>query len=159
MAKRMAMLEEGRVVNLLWCSDLEPETDTMVNTGAAPAQIGDSYKNGKFLRDGEVLQTASDILSAIQEAGITVEPRPIDLPTRPGYEWKPIQMVAGGSVTWVLSDYDPTLPGTKANPITFKDGMEVLQNYNYIRDGVMKVWFGSQHAHPAWDDANWVDEY
>lgn len=57
MAKNMALLENGVVTNILWCSDREPETDTMINCGELPAGIGDSYRDGAFYRDGEKILT------------------------------------------------------------------------------------------------------
>lgn len=57
MAKNMALLENGVVTNILWCSDTEPETDTMINCGELPAGIGDSYRDGAFYRDGEKILT------------------------------------------------------------------------------------------------------
>lgn len=62
MAKNMALLENGLVTNILWCSDTEPETDTMINCGELPAGIGDSYSDGKFYRDG------TEILTPLEEA-------------------------------------------------------------------------------------------
>lgn len=99
-------------------------------------------------------QYMQDTLSA---AGIRIEPKPVDLPTRPGYAWQPIQTVAGGSITWVMGAYDPELPGTEQNPIDFANGMEVMQNYNYQLYGHRKVWFGKQKARPTWDDSGWYD--
>lgn len=57
MAKNMALIENGLVTNILWCSDREPETDTMINCGELPAGIGDSYRDGAFYRDGEKILT------------------------------------------------------------------------------------------------------
>lgn len=62
MAKNMALLENGVVTNLLWCSDQEPETDTLINCGELPVGIGDSYIDGAFYRDGEKLLTAYELL-------------------------------------------------------------------------------------------------
>lgn len=57
MAKNMALLEDGTVVNILWCSDGEPETDTLKNSGDYPVAIGDTYTDGQWLRDGMELLT------------------------------------------------------------------------------------------------------
>ena len=62
MAKNMALLENGLVTNILWCSDTEPETDTMINCGELPVGIGDSYRDGSFYRDGEKILTAYELL-------------------------------------------------------------------------------------------------
>lgn len=62
MAKNMALLENGLVTNILWCSDREPETDTMINCGELPVGIGDSFQDGAFYRDGEKILTAYELL-------------------------------------------------------------------------------------------------
>ena len=62
MAKSMALIENGAVTNVLWCSDSEPETDILINPADRPVAIGDTYSNGKFYRDGE------EILTPLEEA-------------------------------------------------------------------------------------------
>lgn len=62
MAKNMALIENGLVTNILWCSDTELETDTLINCGELPAGIGDSYRDGAFYRDGEKILTAYELL-------------------------------------------------------------------------------------------------
>ena len=62
MAKNMAFIENGVVSNILWCSDAEPETDRLMETGDRPVAIGDSYESGKFYRNGE------EVLTPLQEA-------------------------------------------------------------------------------------------
>ena len=57
MAKTMAVLENGVVVNILWCSDGEPETDTLIDPEDRPVGIGDTYKDGKWYRDGVEILT------------------------------------------------------------------------------------------------------
>lgn len=57
MAKSMAIIADGVVSNVIWCSDGEPETDTRKNTDDRPIGIGDTYLDGKFYRDGEELLT------------------------------------------------------------------------------------------------------
>lgn len=57
MAKTMALLEDGTVVNVIWCSDGEPETDTLKNSGDYPVAIGDTYTDGRWFRDGVELLT------------------------------------------------------------------------------------------------------
>ena len=57
MAKNMAFVENGIVSNILWCADMEPETDSLMETGDRPVAIGDSYENGKFYRNGEEVLT------------------------------------------------------------------------------------------------------
>ena len=62
MAKTMALVENGTVANMLWCSDSEPETDILINPADRPVGIGDTYSNGKFYRDGV------EILTPLEEA-------------------------------------------------------------------------------------------
>lgn len=62
MAKSMALIENGTVANMLWCSDSEPETDILLDPADRPVGIGDTYSNGKFYRDGV------EILTPLEEA-------------------------------------------------------------------------------------------
>lgn len=62
MAKSMALIENGTVANMLWCSDSEPETDILINPADRPVGIGDTYSNGKFYRGGV------EILTPLEEA-------------------------------------------------------------------------------------------
>ena len=57
MAKSMALVENGVVVNVLWCSDRESETETLIDTADRPVAIGDRYECGKFYRNGEEVLT------------------------------------------------------------------------------------------------------
>ena len=62
MAKSMALIENGTVANMLWCSDSEPETDILINPADRPVRIGDTYNGGKFYRGGV------EILTPLEEA-------------------------------------------------------------------------------------------
>ena len=62
MAKSMALIENGTVTNMLWCSASEPETDALINPADRPVAIGDTYSDGKFYRGGE------EILTPLEEA-------------------------------------------------------------------------------------------
>lgn len=63
MAKSMALIENGIVTNMLWCSDSQPETDTLKSPGERPVGIGDTYSGGKFYRDGvEILTPLEETL-------------------------------------------------------------------------------------------------
>lgn len=62
MAKSMVKIEDGTVTNIIWCSDGEPETDTLIAPGERTVCIGDTYIGGKFYRDGV------EILTPLEEA-------------------------------------------------------------------------------------------
>ena len=62
MAKTMAVITNGVVANVIWCSDSKPETDTLKNPGERPVGIGDTYSGGKWYRDG------AEILTPLEEA-------------------------------------------------------------------------------------------
>ena len=55
MAKSMARLDNGVVINVEWLPDRAVETDTLKNMGDIPVTIGDTWKDGKFYRDGKVV--------------------------------------------------------------------------------------------------------
>lgn len=62
MAKNMALLENGVVTNLLWCSDSEPETEKLIDYGELGVAIGDSYQEGKFYRNGQEIISEAEAL-------------------------------------------------------------------------------------------------
>ena len=62
MAKSMARIENGAVINLIWCSDSELETESLIDPDDRPVGIGDTYSGGKFYRDGE------EVLTPLEEA-------------------------------------------------------------------------------------------
>ena len=62
MAKTMAVIEGGIVTNMIWCSDMQPETDTWKNPAGRPVGIGDTYRDGTWYRDG------AEILTPLEEA-------------------------------------------------------------------------------------------
>ena len=66
MAKNMALVSDGVVVNILWCSDKAAQTDTLIDPDGRPVGIGDTYSDGKFYRDGaEVLTPLEAALAQI----------------------------------------------------------------------------------------------
>lgn len=68
MAKSMAVVNDGVVSNIIWCSDSEPETDTIINPADRPVAIGDTYIDGKFYRSGvEVLTPLEEAQKQIAE--------------------------------------------------------------------------------------------
>lgn len=64
MAKNMARIENGIVVNVQWCPDGMAETDTLKNTNDHPVGIGDTYADGLFYRDGEMVLSQIERLQA-----------------------------------------------------------------------------------------------
>lgn len=63
MAKTMAVIDGGIVTNMIWCSDMQPETDTWKDPADRPVGIGDTYRDGKWYhRDGV------EILTPLEEA-------------------------------------------------------------------------------------------
>lgn len=97
------------------------------------------------------------VCRTVAAAGITVEAEPNTPPDRPGLTWVPHQAVAGGPITWVESEYDPNLPGTKETPLEYKPGATAYPNYYYTLDGVRKVWTGDVTTGPAWEDIRFVE--
>ena len=62
MAKSMAIVTDGVVTNMIWCSNYTPETDTRKDPGGRAVGIGDTYSDGKWYRDGV------EILTPLEEA-------------------------------------------------------------------------------------------
>lgn len=74
MEKNMARLVDGVVVNLEWCSDSEPETAELREYEGYAIRIGDSWEDGKWMRDGAAVLTEAQIaaqLAAEEAARIT----------------------------------------------------------------------------------------
>ncbi len=70
MAKSMALIENGTVANMLWCSDSQSETESLINPADRPVAIGDTYSDGKFYRDGvEILTPLEEALKRNAEYG------------------------------------------------------------------------------------------
>lgn len=67
MAKNMAFIENNVVTTILWCSDSEPQTKTLVDVLDRPVAIGDTYDGGVFYRNGE------PVLTALEQAHKTIE--------------------------------------------------------------------------------------
>lgn len=56
-AKTMAVIDGGIVVNMIWCSDYTPETDIRKDPEDRPVGIGDTYADGRWYRDGVEILT------------------------------------------------------------------------------------------------------
>lgn len=57
MAKNMARIENGVVMNIEWCADSESESAVLKDAGDYLLEIGDTYSEGHFYRDGVLLMT------------------------------------------------------------------------------------------------------
>lgn len=64
MAKSMALIDNGIVVNMLWCSDNAQPTDSLIDIADRPVGVGDTYSGGKFYRDGAEVLTELEALKA-----------------------------------------------------------------------------------------------
>lgn len=58
MAKNMARIENGFVVNIEWCSDRQVQTETLIDLFDRPVAIGDTYDGSDFYHDGEKVLTS-----------------------------------------------------------------------------------------------------
>lgn len=67
MAKTMAQIKNGTVVNMLWCPDSEAHTDTLIEIAARPVGIGDTYAGTDFYRDGTKVLTPMEAAQAETE--------------------------------------------------------------------------------------------
>ena len=65
MAKNMARLVDGVVVNLEWCSDSEPETEELREYDGYAIRIGDSWEDGKWMRGGAAVLTEAQIAAQV----------------------------------------------------------------------------------------------
>lgn len=68
MAKNMALIDNGIVANILWCSDRTAQTETLIDLEDRPVGIGDTFADGKFYRGGEVVMTPLEAALAEVEA-------------------------------------------------------------------------------------------
>ena len=77
-----AVIENGVVSNLIWLHPMNvSDFPEAVSVGDIPVQIGDTYENGVFYRDGKKVLTASermqtemaDMKVALAELGVTVD--------------------------------------------------------------------------------------
>lgn len=67
MAKNMAVIENGVVSAINWCSEREQPTESLVDIGDKPVAIGDAYEDGHFYRGSE------EILSELEQARRQIE--------------------------------------------------------------------------------------
>lgn len=57
MAKNMARIENGIIINVEWCSDRTVDTDTLISVYDRPVTVGDIYDGQDFYRNGEKILT------------------------------------------------------------------------------------------------------
>jgi hypothetical protein len=62
MAKNMARIEDGVVVNIEWCSDEQEQTESLIDLSDRPVGIGDTFDGVDFYRNGEKLLSDFDRL-------------------------------------------------------------------------------------------------
>ena len=62
MAKSMARIENGTVINIEWCSDETVQTDTLIDIEDRLVNIGNTYAEGKFYDNGIEVLTEKEIL-------------------------------------------------------------------------------------------------
>lgn len=87
MAKTMAKIENGIVVNVEWHSDYAMETDALKDPKDRAVGIGDTYDNGKWYRDGV------EILTPLEEA----QNRIAELETIDADKTAALELLLGGS--------------------------------------------------------------
>lgn len=100
------------------------------------------------------LKTTSEVVA---EAGITIEDKPEEMPSRPGYKWAPRQSTAGGTIAWIEVESEDK-SGTADEPITFTPGMEVYPNY-YYTDGTKRYVCLQAGAPDEIGESAWFTEF
>ena len=77
MEKSMARIQNGVVVNIEWVSDNTVETNDLKNIYDLHVQIGDSYSNSRFYRNGDRIlsfrERVSNMLTSYDTALIEIE--------------------------------------------------------------------------------------
>ena len=67
-AKSMAIITDGTVTNMIWCSDYTPETETRKDPGDRSVGIGDTYRDGKWYDTA-----GQEILTPLEQAQMDLE--------------------------------------------------------------------------------------
>lgn len=74
MGNNMARIEDGIVVNIEWFSSETVETENLKNMEDRQVEIGDTYQDGKFYRDGmEVLTPLEAAVAELEDARAALE--------------------------------------------------------------------------------------
>lgn len=68
-----ALIENGIVTNIIYLHPMNAdEFQDAVSTDGLPIQIGDTYENGKFYRDGEEITLAPEAAYTLDEAAAII---------------------------------------------------------------------------------------
>lgn len=71
MGKNMAVINNNTISSINYYSDLEVSTPTLIDVSDRPVQIGDSYIDGKFYREGkEILTQVEEIQQILNDSYI-----------------------------------------------------------------------------------------
>lgn len=73
MAKNMARIKDGIVINVEWCSDNALETDILKDMDDRTVVIGDTYSDGNFYHDGKRILTSLETLVEYEHALVEIE--------------------------------------------------------------------------------------
>lgn len=68
MAKCMARVANGNVINIEWCSDRATETASLKETHGIPVAVGDRYEDGAYYRNGERLLSDAERIADMEAA-------------------------------------------------------------------------------------------
>lgn len=68
MAKSMARIKDGIVINIEWCSDDAAETETLKNAEGRAIEMGDTYSDGRFYRNGNIIMSTAEKLADAERA-------------------------------------------------------------------------------------------
>ena len=100
-------------------------------------------KMKKSITDGRMVARAGGISKTVEQSD------------KLGFDWN----IYSVNDVVVRKDYvaQETTMGTADNPITWKDGATAYPNFYYVKDGVRKVWTGTDWAMPSWDDERFVE--
>lgn len=62
MGKSMAIITNNIVTNIIWCNNAKKESEYLIDIGDLPVGIGDTYTNGNFYHDGNIILTPMEQL-------------------------------------------------------------------------------------------------
>ena len=68
MAKCMARVANGNVINIEWCSDRATETASLKETHGIHVAVGDRYEDGAYYRNGERLLSTEERMADMEAA-------------------------------------------------------------------------------------------